>query len=69
MQQPELERPSSLPAPGVIGDFDEGWDAHELGLDRQTVEVFVHPSKRDWVLLGYDARVRLSEESARGVAS
>ena len=51
-----LERPEACPKPGVVEAFDAGWDAHEVGIERATVEVFTPASGRGWALLGWDAR-------------
>ena len=57
----EVLRPSSVPKAGVIEAFDAGWNAHEIGLDRETVDVLAHPSGRSWALLGYDSRRLVAE--------
>lgn len=54
-----VERPISCPAPGIVPAFDAGWNAHEIGLARETVELLaVSP----WALLGYDARQTVSRD-------
>lgn len=53
-----LERPRSVPAPGEIAPFDSGWDAHRIGLERQTVEALA--ADKGWALLGWDARETVS---------
>jgi len=57
-----IERPRSCPEPGVILAFDAGWNAHELGMDRDTVLVLTDPSGLKWALLGYDIRRKLEWE-------
>jgi len=50
-----LPRPASVPKPGEVESFDAGWNAHEIGLSRDTVRFLaVDPG---WALLGYDSRV------------
>lgn len=49
-----LLRPDSVPKLGEIEPFDAGWNAHEIGLDRDTVRVLA--ADPGWALLGYDAR-------------
>lgn len=56
----EVARPPSVPAEGQIEAFDAGWDAQEVGLDRETVAVLAHPSGRSWALLGWDSRALAS---------
>lgn len=56
-----VDRPSSAPREGQIDAFDAGWNAHEVGLERETVELFAHPRGRGWALLAYDMREVLSD--------
>lgn len=50
----ESVRPRSCPAEGVVPAFDAGWYAHEIGLDRETVEMLA--ADPEWSLLGWNAR-------------
>jgi len=52
----EIERGSSMPKEGVVPAFDAGWNAHEVGLERNTVSVLAHPTGREWALMGWDSR-------------
>ena len=54
-----LARPSSVPAEGQVPAFDAGWNAHRLGLERETVEVLSHPGGREWALMGWDVRAKI----------
>ena len=57
-----LERPASCPRPGLVDGFDAGWNAHEVGLSRESVQVFAtDPEARAWALMAWDARQKLSE--------
>ena len=49
-----IERPPACPKPGVIEAFDAGWNAHEIGMSRSTVETLA--GSPGWALLGYDFR-------------
>lgn len=51
-----VERPQSCPTRGEVPAFDAGWDAHETGLERETVAILTPPSGRAWALMGWDAR-------------
>lgn len=59
-----VERTASVPAPGVIPAFDAGWNAHEVGLEHETVRVL--SASPNWALLGYDTRRQLAEVQADG---
>ena len=65
-EEPKVERPAAAPLLGQIPSYDAGWNAHEVGLDRKTVEV-LSPDP-GWALLGWDMRALLAkrqkEESA-----
>lgn len=61
--EPPVVRAASVPAEGQIPAFDAGWDAHALGLERETVRVLTPPSGRAWALLAWDTR-QLSVERA-----
>jgi hypothetical protein len=50
----EVVRPIMCPPPGHVPSFDAGWDAHEVGLGRGSVEI-LSPDP-GWALLGWDAR-------------
>ena len=45
-----------MPKEGVVPAFDAGWNAHEVGLERETVSVLAHPTGREWALMGWDCR-------------
>lgn len=49
-----IERPDACPREGQIEPFDAGWNAHEVGLSRETVRVLA--SDPGWALLGWDIR-------------
>ncbi len=51
-----VQRPNSAPAEGVIGAFDAGWNAHRVGLARETVQVLTPPDARAWALMAWDIR-------------
>ena len=51
---PVYEYPTACPKRGTVAPFDAGWDAHEVGLERRTVEAL--SPDRGWALLGWDAR-------------
>lgn len=53
-----------MPAEGEIPAFDAGWRAHEVGLERKTVEVLTPLSGRGWALLGWDCRKAVTEKGA-----
>ncbi len=55
-----ITRPRSCPAPGVIPAFDAGWNAHRIGLDRETVAALTAGDGKRWALLGYDIRAELA---------
>ena len=55
----EIERPESAPALGHVPSYDAGWNAHEVGLDRKTVEV-LSPDP-GWAVLGWDMREMLAK--------
>jgi len=57
-----IERPLSCPKEGVVPAFDAGWNAHEVGLERKTVEVLTPPSGRGWALMGWDVRQLVAEK-------
>lgn len=58
----KISRPRSVPSEGQIAPFDAGWNSHELGLERRTVELLTEGSDgRNWALLGYDARSQLEK--------
>jgi hypothetical protein len=61
MDEPEVQRPASVPAEGVIAPFDAGWEAHAAGLERETVSVLA--ADRSWALLGWDCRALSSARS------
>lgn len=48
------ERPPSCPREGMLAAYDAGWNAFEVGLERETVELLAHPSGQGWALLAYD---------------
>lgn len=54
-----IERTAACPQPGVIPAFDAGWNAHEIGLERETVRVL--SASPEWALLGYNIRAKLAE--------
>jgi hypothetical protein len=57
-----IARPDSCPRPGVIEAFDAGWNAHEVGLERETVAVFAaDPAARPWALMAWDVRQKLAQ--------
>ncbi len=56
----ETDRPESCPKEGMVPAFDAGWNAHKVGLGRETVEVLSHPSGRSWALMGYDVRALIA---------
>ena len=56
----DIERPASVPQFGTVPAFDAGWEAHEVGLERETVEVLSNPGNRAWELLGWDIREALT---------
>lgn len=53
-----VTRTDAMPREGLVEPFDAGWNAHEVGLDRETVEVLSQPDARKWALLGYDCRAQ-----------
>jgi hypothetical protein len=55
-----IERPQSVPREGQVPAFDAGWNAHRLGLERETVRVLTPASGRGWALLGWDVRAKLN---------
>lgn len=64
LEDHKIERPDSVPREGEIGAFDAGWNAHEVGLERETVRLLSQPDALGWALLGYDTRA-LSAEASR----
>lgn len=61
-QADPVERPRAVPAEGVIEAFDAGWNAHRIGLERDSVETFAHPSGQGWALLGWNARQQVAPD-------
>lgn len=57
-----IERPRSCPERGKVPPFDAGWDAHEIGLRRDTVRTFA--ADPAWAILGWDARQRVVDMAA-----
>lgn len=55
-----VPRPASCPEEGQIEAFDAGWNAHEVGLGRESVELFAHPAGRAWALMAWDIREKVS---------
>ena len=53
-----LERPASCPKQGAVPAFDAGWNAYEVGLERDSVEMLA--ADKGWALLGYDAAASVS---------
>jgi hypothetical protein len=62
-----LPRPEACPKEGELEAFDVGWEAHEVGLSRETVKM-LSPSEyvRMWALLAYDIR-ELAEKKGKNV--
>ena len=58
-EEPKVERPAAAPLLGQIPSYDAGWNAHEVGLSRKTVEV-LSPDP-GWALLGWDMRALLAK--------
>lgn len=58
--KPDYPRPSSVPAEGVVAPFDAGWEAHAVGLERKTVEIF--SPDPEWALLGWDTRALIESK-------
>lgn len=59
-------RPDACPAPGMVDAFDAGWNAHEVGLGRETVSVLSPtPYARGWALLAYDTRALVVERGSQ----
>lgn len=54
-----VSRPSACPTPGQIPAFDAGWNAHEKGLERETVRVMTPTSGRKWALMAWDIREKI----------
>lgn len=61
VEGPDFERPPSVPTRGLVRAYDAGWDAHRLGLARDTVAALAPPSGRDWALLGWDTRALIAQ--------
>lgn len=59
-----MDRPANAPKPGQIESFDDGWNAAEIGLDRETVEICAHPTKKDWALLAWDIHHLVKQREA-----
>lgn len=57
----QLARPEACPKPGQVEPFDAGWNAHEVGLSRRTVELLA--ADKGWALLGYDTRALVAERT------
>lgn len=51
-------RPPSVPKEGDVPAFDAGWEAHEIGLARDTVAALAAEPR--WALLGYDCRAEMA---------
>jgi hypothetical protein len=51
-----VQRPYTAPKEGVVEAFDAGWNAHSLGMSRETVRVLTPPSGVEWALLAWDIR-------------
>ena len=56
-----IERPDSCPREGQIEAFDAGWNAHEVGLSRETTRVF--SASPDWAVLAWDVRNNLASRT------
>jgi hypothetical protein len=67
--EPSVSRPSSVPAVGQVPAYDAGWNAQEIGLERETVRVLTPPSGRGWALLGWDTRAALDPRDSPSPAS
>lgn len=50
----DVPRPAAAPVEGLIEPFDAGWNAHRVGIERETVEVLA--ADPGWALLGWDMR-------------
>ncbi len=62
----DIARPISCPAPGVVAGFDAGWNAHQVGLERDSVTVFTtDPQAREWALLAWDARESVRQSATK----
>lgn len=61
----KIERPAAAPREGQIEAFDAGWNAHETGLERESVRVFTPPTGQGWALLGWDMRETLSRGESK----
>jgi hypothetical protein len=53
----EPARTDAMPKVGQIEPFDAGWNAHALGIARETVRVLA--ADPGWALLGWDCRQSL----------
>lgn len=54
--QADVARPRACPEAGTIPAFDAGWEAHQIGLGRATVQALTVGDAQGWALLGWDAR-------------
>jgi hypothetical protein len=63
-----IERPAAAPREGEVAAFDAGWNAHEVGLERETVRVLAAGPGRDWALLAWDTREALARRCEMRVA-
>lgn len=57
-----LPRPISVPKEGEVPSFDAGWNAHQIGISRESVRVLA--ADPGWALLGYDARATVVQQES-----
>ena len=53
-----IERPASCPPEGQFEAFDAGWNAHEVGISRESTRVLAANPR--WAVLAWDIRDKIA---------